>query len=168
VGVEVGEETGGILRRHDEDEEKHLAVEVGPGDGAADPAVEAEVDEGGEGPDVFFAGDAAVGSEDGGDGEVDGEGEPFVVSESGDREGGGADHGGPGAEQEAEDGDGFEGDVGCEEVLDFHADEHAEHEGDADPGKQVEGFAGGAGFEQEQTFEGGGAGERTGDGGGNA
>ena len=91
-----------------------------------------------------------------------------MVSESGDREGGGADHGGPGAEQEAEDGDGFEGDVGCEEVLDFHADEHAQHEGDAGPGKQVEGFAGGAGFEQEQTFEGGGAGERTGDGGGNA
>ncbi len=74
VRVEVREEAGGVLGRHEQDEEKHLAVEVGPGDGAADPAVEAEVDEGGEGPDVFFAGDAAVGSEDGGDDEVDGEG----------------------------------------------------------------------------------------------
>jgi len=164
----VGEEAGGVLRHHDEDEEKHLAVEVGPGDGAADPAVEAEVDEWGEGPDIFFASDAAVGSEDGGDDEVDGEGEPFVVADGGNGEGGGTYHGGPGAEEEAEDGDGLEGDVGCEEVGNAHADEYAESEGDADPCDEVQGFAGGAGFEQEQTLEGRGAGERAGDGGGNA
>ena len=158
------EEAYGVLGRHDEDEEKHLAVEVGPGDGAADPAVEAEVDERGEGPDIFFASDAAVGSEDGGDGEVDGEGEVLVVADGGDGEGGATDHGGPRTEQEAEDGGGLEGDVGCEEVLDFDADEYAEHERDADPGEQVKGFAGVTVFEQEQAFEGGGAGERAGDG----
>jgi len=168
AGVEVGEQAGGVLGHHDEDEEKHLAVEVGPGDGAANPAVEAEVDEGGEGPDVFFASDAAVSSEDGGDEEVDGEGEVLVMGEGGERKGGGANHGGPGAEEEAEDGDGLEGDVGCEEVGDAYADEHAEHEGDADPGEEMKGFASVAGLEEEQAFEGDGAGERAGDGGGNA
>ena len=164
----MGEEAGGVLRRHDEDQEKHLAVEVGPGDGATNPAVEAEVDERGEGPDVFFAGDAAVGSEDGGDEEIDGKREVLVVCDGGKREGRAADHGGPGAEEEAEDGDGLEGDVGCEEVGDAYADEHAEHEGDADPGEEMKGFASVAGLEEEQAFEGDGAGERAGDGGGNA
>src|ERR1700727_2296679 len=153
------EEAGGGLGRHDEDEEKHLAVEVGPGDGAADPAVEAEVDERGEGPDIFFAGKAAVGSKDGGDEEVDGEGEVLVVGERGEREGGTADHGGPGAEKEAEDGDRLEGEVGCEEVGDAYADEYAEHQGGADPGEEVEGLASVAVLEEEQPFEGYGAGE---------
>lgn len=133
----MGTEAGGELGRHDEDEEEDLAVEEGPGNGAADPAIEAEVDERGEGPDIFFAGDAAVGSEDRGDGEVDGEGEPFVVAEGGEGEGGGAEHGGPGAEEEAEDGEGFEGDVGCEEVVDADTDEDAEGEGGADPGEEL-------------------------------
>ncbi len=147
--VEVREEAGGVLRRHDEDEEKHLAVEVGPGDGAANPAVEAEVDEWGEGPDVFFAGDAAVGSEDGGDEEVDGEREVLVVGEGGEREGGAAEHGGPGAEKEAEDGNGLEGDVRCEKVLDFHADEHTEHEGMQIQARRWRVSRGGAVLEEE-------------------
>lgn len=159
VRIEVREEAGGELCRHDEDEEKHLAVEMRPGDGAADPAVEAEVDERGEGPDVFFAGDAAVGSEDGGDGEVDGEGEELVMAERGEGERGAANHGGPGAEEKAQDGGGLEGDVGGEEVGDAHADEHAEHERDADPGEEVKSFAGGAVLEEKQTLEGRGASE---------
>jgi hypothetical protein len=85
-----------------------------------------------------------------------------VVAEGGDGEGGAAEHGGPGAEEEAEDGDGLEGDVGGEEVLDMHTDEYPERKGDADPGEEVEGFAGVAVLEEEQALEGGGAGERAG------
>lgn len=91
-----------------------------------------------------------------------------MVGEGWERESRGAEHGGPGAEEEAEDGDGLEGDVGGEEVVDAHADEYAEGEGDADPGEQMEGFAGVAVFEEKQAFEVDGAGERTGDGCGNA
>ena len=149
----MGEQAGGVLRGHDEDEEKYLAIEVRPGDGAADPAVEAEVDERGEGPDVFFAGDAAVGAEEGGDEEVDGECEVLVMREGGDGESGGAEHGGPGTEEKAEDGGGFEGDVSGEEVADADADEDAEGEGDADPGEELEGVAGVARLEQEKTLE---------------
>lgn len=157
------EQAGGKLRRREKEEKKDLAVEMRPGDGAANPAVEAEVDKRGEGPDVFFAGDAAVGSEDGGDAEVYGKGEELVMAEGGEREGGATDHGGPGAEEQAEDGGGLEGDVRGEEVGDTHADQNAEHQGDADPGEEAEGLAGVAVLEQEQTLEAGGARQRTGD-----
>ena len=55
---------------------------------ARDPAVDAEVDHGGEGPDILGCGKKAVHSGDSGDGEVDGKSKVLVVQEGGDGEDG--------------------------------------------------------------------------------
>ncbi len=81
VGIE-GEEAGGIdamnplaesLHGNDEEEEQNLAIDAGTEQVAADPAVEAQIHEGGEGPDLLFFDEAAVDARDDGDGDKEGQ-----------------------------------------------------------------------------------------------
>ena len=105
------------MRDGNEHQQEDLTVELRPTKVARDPAVDAEVDHGGEGPDVLGGGEEAVHSEESGYGEVDGEGEILVVQEGGDGEDGASNHGGDGPDQDAEQDGCLEGEIGGEEVL---------------------------------------------------
>ena len=126
---------------------------------AGDPAVDAEVDEGGEGPDVFGFGEGAEVAGEGGDGEVYGQREVLAVEECGDGKGDAGTHGGDGADEDAEEDGGLEREVGRVEVRDADANHDAEDEGSGDEGDECGGLAAGAVGEQEQVAEGAGAGE---------
>jgi hypothetical protein len=147
-----------------DDEEKHeeLAVDAGAAEDAADPAVEAEVDEGREGPDFIGLDEAAEDSGEEGDGDVEGEREVLGVEHSREREDGSAEGGPARADEEAEEDDGFERDVGGEEVGDGSADPHAEGEGDEKEGEESESLIGMALFREEESAEGGTARENAG------
>ena len=103
---------------------------------ARDPAVEAEVDERGEGPDVLGVGEAAEDSGGRGHQQVDRQREVLVVRMRGERQGCAADHGRERAEQDAEEDRGLEGEVGGEEVRHAHAHPDAEGQRHADHGHQ--------------------------------
>jgi GTP cyclohydrolase II len=141
------------LHGGDEDQEEDLEVELGAAEIAGDPAVDAEVDHGGEGPDVFGGGETSVHAGDSGYGEVDGEGEVLVVQEGGEGEDGASCHGGDGADEDAEEDGGLEGEVGGEEVLYGQADPDAEGQRDADHREESRGLAPVAAGIQEQAFE---------------
>ena len=91
VGCEREEAVGVVARSplaqdfhgDDEDEEENLAIDAGTEEGAADPAVKAEVDEGREGPDFFLFYETAVDASGDGDGEKEGEGEIFAMQDGG-------------------------------------------------------------------------------------
>ena len=148
------------LTEHDEEEHEDLAVNARLVEIAADPAVEAEIDEWGEVPDFFFFDGKA--EESGGEAEdgVEGQGEEFMVVDGGDGKDDAAEHGFYGAEEQAEEDDGFKGDVGGEEVGDGGADPDAEGEGDEEKGHQSDGLAAAAVVRKEKPLEGAGAGER--------
>jgi len=78
---------GGPLAQHlhgnDEDEQENLAIDTGTEEVAAYPAVEAEVDKGREGPDLFLPDKAAVDAGGDGDSQKEGEGEVFAVKDGG-------------------------------------------------------------------------------------
>ena len=161
VGDE-GEETAmrhalGPLAQHfhgnDEDEQEDLAIDAGAEERAADPAIEAEVDEGGEGPDFFLVDEAAVDAGGDGDGHQEGEGQEFAVKDSGQREHGGADEGGAGANEDAENDGGLEGDVGGIEVGDGDANQHAEAERHTDECDEAKGLGYGAFVAEEEVLE---------------
>ena len=147
----------------DEDEEEDLAVDAGTQEGAADPAIEAEVDEGGEGPDFFLVNEAAVDAGGDGDGEQERESEEFSVQDGGQREHGCADEGGAGTDEDAEKDGGLERDIGGVEVGDGDADPHAEAERDTDEGQETESLAEGTVVTEEEVLKFAGAPERGGD-----
>ena len=127
---------------------------------ACDPAIDAEIDERGERPDLFRFDEAAEGSGDGADGEIDGETPELAVQHSGDGEGDAASHGGEGAEEDSEQDGGFEADVGGEEVGDADADPDTENERNTDERDQFQGLTRGAMGEEEEVAEGFGTGQR--------
>ena len=133
---------------------------------AAYPAIDAEVDEGGERPDFFLFNEFAVEAGGDGHGQVEGQGQVFVVQHGGQREERASDHGGDRSEQDAEDYGGLKGDVGGIEVGDGEADPDAEAEGNADEGQQAERLRGAALGGKEQILEGPRPGQRAGDGSG--
>jgi len=156
------------LTEHDEEEHEDLAIDAWLADIAANPAVEAEIDEGGEVPDFFFfdgeAEEAGGEAEDG----VEGQGEEFMVVDGGRGEDDAAEHGLDGAEEQAKEDDGFKGDVGGEEVRDGGADPDAEGKGDEEKGHQPDGLAAAAAICEEKPLEGTRAGESRGYGRGDA
>ena len=162
--VDAGEEAGAQLHGRDEYEKEDLAIELGTAEIARDPAVDAEVDHGGEGPDILGCGKEAVHSGDSGDGEVDGKSKVLVVQEGGDGEEGSSGHGGDRTDEDAEEDGGFEGEIGGEEVLYVEADEDAEGERDTDHGDQSCGLAPIAMGIEEEFFECGTAGQDGGEG----
>ena len=132
---------GTISSSDDEKQHQDLAVDARLAQIAAHPAVEAEVDEGREGPDLFLLDEAA--EDAGGQPErgVEGQREVFVVEDGGDGEHDAAQHGPAGADEQAEKNDGLKGDVGGEEVGDRDADPDAEGERHQEEGQQGEGLA---------------------------
>ena len=103
AGHEVGDPLARGLESEDEEQQKDLAVKAGLADVAADPAIDGEVDEGGEEPDFFGVDEAAEAAGEQGDKGVEGQGEELAMKLGGDAEQDGAEQGGPGAKQDAED-----------------------------------------------------------------
>ncbi len=137
----------------DEDEQENLAVDAGTEEGTADPAVEAEIDEGRERPDFFLVDKAAIDAGGDGDGKEKWQGEEFSVEDGGESQNRRADEGGAGAEENAEENGGFEGNVGGVEVGDGDTDPNAQAERDADEGKQAKGLGEGAFVAKEELLK---------------
>ena len=95
---------------------RNLAVDARLDQIAANPAVEAEIDEGCERPDLFLLNEAADGAGGQAESDVEGQREIFVVQNGGNRQHGAAEHGPAGTDEQAEQNDGFKRDVGGEKV----------------------------------------------------
>ena len=166
--IKVRQPFAADLQNDDEEQHHDLAVEAGLAEVAAHPAPEAEVDEGGEGPDLVHLDKAA--EEAGGQAErgVEGQSQVLMVKDGGDGEDDAAEHGPSGTDEEAKENDGFKGDVGGEEVGDLGADPDAEGERHEEKGQQGRGLAVAAILGKEQPLEGAGPGQRAGHRGGHA
>ena len=124
-------------RSDDEEEHEELAVDARAAQVAAHPAVEAEVDEGREGPDFFRLDEAAEHAGEQADGGVERQRKIFAVVHRGSGKHDAAEHRPARSDEQAEEDDGFEGNVGGEKVGDRDADPDAEGEGNEEEGQQA-------------------------------
>ena len=139
----------------DENQEQNLAVDARLDEIAAHPAVEAEIDEGSEGPDLFFLDEAADHAGGQAESDIEGQREILVMQDGRDRQNGAAEHGPAGADQQAEKNDGLKRDVGGEKVRHPEPQPNAERERHQEKRQQGERLRGAALFGKEQPPEGG-------------
>ena len=125
------------------------------------PPINAEVDERREGPYVLWVGEAAEGSGDRGDRQVDRKRPVFAMPHGRQCHGSSTTHRGQRAHENAENDRRLEGDIGCQEVGNAHPDPYTEGQRSADEGDQLCRLAKGAVGEQQQFAEGFGSRQRT-------
>jgi hypothetical protein len=152
------------LHSDDEDQKQNLAIDAGTQQRAANPAVEAEVDEGGEGPDFFLIDEAAVDTGGDGDGEQEGKRKEFAMEDGGKGKDGGSHERSAWADEDADDDGGLKGDVGGVEVGDGDTNQYAEAEGNTDEGEKPEGLGDGTVFTEQKVLKFARASEGRGDG----
>ena len=107
VWVELREPLAADLESDDEKQHHDLAVDARLAQVAAHPAPEAEVDEGGEGPDLVHLDETAEQACGQAERGVEGKGEIFVVKDGRDGEDNATEHGPSRADEQAEEDDGF-------------------------------------------------------------
>ena len=168
VGIEAGDPFAEDFDGHDEDEQEYLSIDAGAAEITADPTPQAEVDEGGKGPNLFLVDKAAVNAGGQSDGQEERQGQILAVQHGRDGEKDGSKQGGTGTEENAEEDCGFKGDVGGVEVGNGDANPDAKAQGDADEGEQAESLAESAFLAKEEGLELARSGQSGGDGGGDA
>ena len=132
----MGEPCPHHLHDDDQQKEKYLPVDAGTANRASDPAIQAEVDKRGEPPDIFFADELAIQSENAGDHDVERQGEIFMVGQGGNRKDSSRGSRGQDSEKQGHEDDGFEGDVRGEKIRDGDAHPYAQGQRDAEEGEQ--------------------------------
>ena len=113
------------LEGDDDKQHQELGIDARLTQDAANPTVKAEVNERREGPDLFFAGEAAEHAGYQAQSQVEGERQVFVMVDGGQRQDSAAQHGPAGANQQAEENYRFKGNVGGQEVGDGSANPDA-------------------------------------------
>jgi len=135
---------------NDEEEQQELAVDARAAENAFHPAIEAEIDEGCEGPDFVGFDKAAEDTGKECDRNVEGQREVLGMEDCGYSEYGCAERGPARADQKAEKDDGLERDVGGEEIGDGGTYPDTKGKWDEEKGEQGKSLLGTAFFREEK------------------
>ena len=125
VRKRVGEPVPARLRRHDQKQHQELAVDARLAQVAAHPAVEAQVDEWRERPDLLLLDKTAQHARSQTQSGVEGQRKIFVVVDRGHGQHHAAQHGPARPQQQAQQDDRGKGDVGSQKVG--HPEPHSTH-----------------------------------------
>ncbi len=168
TGKEVRQPGAAGFGRNDKKEHEELAVNAWAAQIATDPTIKTEVDEGGEGPDLFGCNSTAQEPGEKPQGCVERQRQILAMVQGGKGEDQTTDDGPAGPEKESEENDRLEGDVGGEEVGDSGANPYAERERHEKEGEQSDSLRRAAVFGEEQAAKATGAGQHAGHGGDDA
>lgn len=142
--IECREKADGELQSRDQKKQENLPIEMRSAQVAGNPAVDAEIDHGGERPDVFEIGEVTEAAGETTHQEIGRERPELVVQHGWKSEGCTAGHGGQWTQKNAEQDGDFKREIGREKVRDRDADPNTEDERETDQRDQAEGLSRGS------------------------
>ena len=140
VGYRMVNPLADDLHTDNQDEEQDLPVKARLAQVAANPAIDAEIDEGRERPDFFFFDKFSVEPCSHGYGEIERQRQIFVVKHGGQRQCGRAGERREWSQKDAQNDGGFEGNIRRKEVWDDKPHPHAQPQRDTNEGQQTQGL----------------------------
>ena len=159
--VQIVENAAPKLHRGNQDEQQNLTIELRSLEVASHPAINTEVDERRERPDVLGRRDTPERPRNRGDRQIDGQGQVFAMRKRRQRHPRRASHRRKRTHQNTQQNRRLEGDIRGKEVGDAHPHKHPKRQRNTDQGHKLRRLPEAAMRQQQKVAEGSGSGQRT-------